>query len=205
MKIAILDYGMGNLQSVSNTIFKIGFEATVIQDPEIINLYDGLILPGVGAFPQAIQKIKEASLDDAMLGFIKSGRPLLGICLGMQLMCNYSDEGGKNKGLEWFDADILHFPKSDSLNIPHMGWNTLKASSTHKIFTGVERDLDVYFLHSYFARPNKKSEVLATTVHGVEFASMLARDNLCAMQFHPEKSHHVGLQLIKNFFMGGSC
>ena len=202
MKIGILDYGMGNLKSVSNAIDKIGLQSTVVQYPEEINLYDGLILPGVGAFPQAIQKIKESALDDAMVSYIDSGRPLLGICLGMQLMCNSSDEGGNNKGLGWFDADILHFPASDSLAIPHMGWNTLTVSYKHKNFASFEKELDVYFVHSYFAKSNKNSEVLATTVHGVKFTSMLARDNLCAMQFHPEKSHHIGLQLIKNFFLG---
>ncbi len=200
MKIGIVDYGMGNLKSVLNAIFKIGLEGFALQDPEKLNLYDGLILPGVGAFPQAIQKIREMAFDQAMIDYLQSGRPLLGICLGMQLMCNYSDEGGNNKGLGWFDADILHFPRLDALRIPHMGWNTLKASTDHKIFKNFEGELDVYFVHSYFARAHNKTEVLATTFHGVEFPSILAKDNICAMQFHPEKSHHLGLQLINNFF-----
>ena len=201
MRIGVVDYGMGNLKSVANAVEKIGGNPEIVSDPEALKDYDGLILPGVGAFAEAIATLRTQGLDQALDGYVRMGRPLLGICLGMQLMCRSSEEGGIHEGLGWFDARIVRFPDDSGLRIPQMGWNSVCPERPHRIFAGQDEVMDVYFLHSYHAMADDPAEVLGTTQYGVRYASILGRDNLCAMQFHPEKSHHVGLRLLRNFLM----
>lgn len=198
-RTGIVDYGMGNLKSVANAVEKVGGHPVLVADPGSLAEFDHLILPGVGAFAQAIATLRATGLADALTEYAGSGRPLLGICLGMQLMCRSSEEGGVNAGLGWFDIDVVRFPAEPGLRVPQIGWNTVEVQRAHPLFEGMEDRFDVYFLHSYYARPDQTADVLGMTQHGVRYASMLGRDNLCAMQFHPEKSHHVGLTLLSNF------
>ncbi len=202
LAVGLIDYGMGNLKSVANAVEKIGCQPTIVSQPEALASYDALILPGVGAFGEAIATLRGTGLDQGLGDYYKLGRPLLGICLGMQLMCRSSEEGGMRHGLGWFDARIVRFSADSGLHIPQMGWNAVHPERPHKIFGTLAGDLDVYFLHSFYAAADNPEEVLGTTEYGVRYASILACDNLCAMQFHPEKSHHVGLQLMRNFLIG---
>ena len=198
-RIGIVDYGMGNLMSVANAVERVGGQAAIVTRPEALADYDHLILPGVGGFAQAIETLRRTGLAEALSAYAESGRPILGICLGMQLMCRSSEEGGKHEGLGWFDLDVVRFPAAPGLRVPQIGWNTVNVQRAHPLFEELEARFDVYFLHSYFARADQSAEVLGITEHGVRYASILGRDNLCAMQFHPEKSHHVGLVLLSNF------
>lgn len=201
MRVGIVDYGIGNLRSVANAIERAGAAPELVADPESLGAYDRLILPGVGAFAPAIATLRARGLDAALEAYAKCGRPLLGICLGLQLMCRGSDEDGRHAGLGWFAADIVRFPPGE--RIPQMGWNTVRIERAHPLVATVAPEFDVYFLHSYYARADDPAEVLGSTEYGVRYASILGRDNLCAMQFHPEKSHHAGLALLANFVRAG--
>jgi glutamine amidotransferase len=200
--IVIVDYGCGNLGSIRNMLKKTGFDSLISSDVEVISDATKLILPGVGAFDTGINSLKARGLWEilnrkAMIEKI----PVMGICLGMQLMTNGSEEG-KEKGLGWFDADTLRFQSDmngEKFKIPNIGWNYIQQEKAHVIFEGMFEDPKFYFVHSYFIRCNRSEDILATAEYGVKYTCAFSRDNLIGVQFHPEKSHKYGMCLLANF------
>lgn len=195
--IAIIDYGMGNLRSVEKALEKLGYEALISDDPKAINDARGVILPGVGAFADCMANLRSADLQGSVYESIKSGKPFLGICLGLQLLFEESEEDGIHKGLGVFKGRVRRLP--DGQKIPHMGWNQVKHSNKAPIFEGVPEGSNFYFVHSYYVDPDDKSITATTTDYGVEFTSSVWSDNVFAVQFHPEKSGDVGLKVLDNF------
>ena len=197
--IKIVDYGMGNLRSVQKAFEKLGAEAVVCSNPRELAGAEKLVLPGVGAFRDAIGEVRRTGLDKPVADHIASGRPFLGICLGLQLLFDVSYEDGQWEGLGILPGEVVRFADRPDLKIPHMGWNTLQIERTNPLFRGIASGASVYFVHSYYVVPRDDSVVAARTEHGTLFTSAVARDNLFATQFHPEKSQAVGLRLLENF------
>ena len=199
-EVLIVDYGMGNLRSVYNSCRHCGVQPTVTGDPDLVRAARKTILPGVGAFSEAMENLRKSGLEEALQSSRAEGASILGICLGMQLMCTRSEEHGKHVGLGWIEADVVKFEdKSALIKVPHMGWNSLHFKRPHPVTEGIESGLDAYFLHSYHVVCRYISDVVATSEHGNPFHSIVARDRIVGMQFHPEKSQHVGLKLLANF------
>jgi imidazole glycerol-phosphate synthase subunit HisH len=195
--IAIIDYGMGNLHSVSKAVERLGYEAVITGDAEQILAAEGAILPGVGAFGDAMEQLRESGLDDVVIRYAASGKPLLGICLGMQLLFASSEEHGKHEGLGLLPGSVVRF--RGDYKVPHMGWNRLSyKQSASPIFQGIEEG-HVYFVHSYHAKPESESDLLAVTDYHQPVTAIVGRDNIYGMQFHPEKSGDIGMQLLSNF------
>ncbi len=194
--IAIIDYGMGNLHSVSKAVERLGHEAVITSDARTIMSADGAILPGVGAFGDAVSNLDASGLTEVVKNYAASGKPLLGICLGMQLLFTESEEYGKHKGLNLLPGQVLQF--KGSYKIPHMGWNQLEFHSAHPIFEGLEEG-HVYFVHSFHVLPERATDLLATTDYYQKVTAIVGRDNIYGMQFHPEKSGVVGMELLRNF------
>ena len=197
--ITIVDYGMGNLRSVQKAFEKVGSQAVISCRPEEISQASKLVLPGVGAFRDAIHALKEQSLVEPILEQIQSGKPFLGICLGLQLLFETSYEDGEYEGLGVIPGKVVRFQDQPGLKIPHMGWNQIEPTAPHPILAGIPEQEYFYFVHSYYVAPEEESVVAAYTDYGCRFASMVARDNIVAAQFHPEKSQSVGLKLLENF------
>ena len=196
--IAIIDYGMGNLRSVQAGLAHIGEEGFITDDPAKIRGASAVILPGVGAFRDAIRKLKETGVGEAFREAVDSGKPCLGICLGLQLLFTESQEGGLYHGLDIIPGEVVRF--SNQLKVPHMGWNQLNIKKPDlPLFQGIPDGSYVYFVHSYYVKPKDESVIATTTNYGIDFTSMIAKDNLFATQFHPEKSQKVGLQILRNF------
>lgn len=198
-RIAIVDYGMGNIRSVANALDEVGGVEELVSDPDRLDGFDKVILPGVGAFAEAIAALDGSGMREALDAYRVSGRPLLGICLGMQLMCSDSQEDGFHRGLGWFAAHVVALPSGVGLVVPHMGWNEVAFTRDSRVTTGVPSGTDFYFVHSYCVQCEVDADVLGRTEYGVGFASMIAHENVTGMQFHPEKSQQVGLQLLRNF------
>ncbi|MGE0090017.1 MAG: imidazole glycerol phosphate synthase subunit HisH [Bacteroidales bacterium] len=198
--IVIVDYGMGNLRSVYNKCKRIGFDTIISNQKEDLKNADKLILPGVGHFANGMKKLKELDLIDILNQKVFSDKtPILGICLGMQLFCRFSEEGNV-EGLNWFDAETIRFTLSDiRFKIPHMGWNSITLKKQSNILDSLDLDHLFYFVHSYHVVCNDNKDVLATTNYGYEFVSAIEKDNILGVQFHPEKSHEWGEQILKNF------
>ncbi len=193
MKVGILDYGMGNITSVANALVKIGHHPELISDPDKVQSSDFLILPGVGAFSKAMERLKESNLDEAIHESVNSGKRLLGICLGMQLLFTKSLEFGINDGLNLIEGDVLPFKDVMSDKVPHMGWNNAKSKNSN--FDSCEGDY--YFVHSFYCKPKSEEHILFTTEYGVEFCSAVnANNQVFGVQFHPEKSQTLGLKLL---------
>ncbi|HET6422601.1 MAG TPA: imidazole glycerol phosphate synthase subunit HisH [Planctomycetaceae bacterium] len=198
--ITIVDYGMGNLRSVQKACEKLGATAHIATSPEAIRAASKLILPGVGAFRDAIHELQRLDLVEPLRQHIQADKPFLGICLGLQMLFDVSYEDGEWPGLGVFAGDVVRFPSDLGLKVPHMGWNTLEyAQPQIPLFAHIPPQSSVYFVHSYYVRPKDSSLVAAKTTYGVEFVSAIARGNVYATQFHPEKSQKVGLQLLTNF------
>ena len=198
MKIGIVDYNMGNLASVANAFKKIGAKAEVIKDANKLKNYDKLIFPGVGAFGDAMMHLKESGLDEAMREFIKSGKYVLGVCLGMQLLFERSEEFGDFKGLGIIEGEVIKFDKNKMQEkIPHMGWNKMFFKRKTALFEGLENPY-LYFVHSYHIICDEKY-VIGKTIYGYEFVSAVNKDNVFGFQPHPEKSHNAGLKILENF------
>lgn len=192
--VAIIDFGAGNLMSITKALEHLGCDVMVTSDPDKILDSDGAVLPGVGAFYDAMKEI------DHLKGIIKDmgRRPLLGICLGLQLLFTESEEGGKNLGLDIIKGPVVRFPNTEK--VPHMGWNDISIKKRDPILKGVKNGSYYYFVHSYYAVPLCPEEVvLATTSYGMDFPSIIKQNNIYATQFHPEKSGETGLKILKNF------
>ena len=197
--IAIVDYGMGNLRSVQKAFEKVGHAATITGDPNQVAAATKIVLPGVGAFRDAIAKLRASGADQPIREHIRREKPFLGICLGLQLLFDMSFEDGEWKGLSVLAGDVVRFPAMPDLKVPHMGWNTLQLTGPSPLLAGIPADASVYFVHSYYVRPQDESVIAARTHYGIAFTSMIACNNLFATQFHPEKSQRLGLALIANF------
>ncbi len=217
--IAIIDYGMGNLRSVAKALESLGAEVKITASPDIINKASGVVLPGVGAMPDAMQALQKAKVISSIKKTIAADKPFLGICLGLQLLFETSEEGGGCKGLGIVKGTVPRFNFSKlatrdpqpvtGLKIPHMGWNQINqriaysvqraGSKNLKILQNIPNNAYVYFVHSYYVRPKDKNIIATTTDYGVEFCSSIAKGNLFACQFHPEKSQKIGLQILRNF------
>lgn len=199
MAIAIVDYGMGNLHSVSKAVQRLGFEGIVTGDADAILGADGVILPGVGAFGDAMEHLRETGLDAVVRQAAASGKPLLGICLGMQLLFGESEEHGRNEGLGILPGKAVRFQGGEGFKVPHMGWNRLEfVQPASPLLAGLE-DGHVYFVHSYHVLPDRKDDLVAVTDYDHPVTAIVGRDNVYGMQFHPEKSGELGMALLRNF------
>ena len=197
--IAIIDYDAGNIKSVEKAMDLLGQESVVTADPEEIFRADKVILPGVGAFGDAMENLRRTGLDDVIRQVARKGTPFLGICLGLQLLFERSDEAPGVKGLGILRGEILRIPDKEGLKIPHMGWNSLHLEHGGRLFRGVEEGAYVYFVHSYYLKAAEEEIVKASTEYSVHIHASVEKDNVFACQFHPEKSSTVGLQILKNF------
>lgn len=194
--IAVVDYGMGNLLSVSKALDSVVSEVEVTHDPEVIRNASGVVLPGVGAFADCMHNMKAQELDDVIKQFISSGRPYLGICLGLQILFSLSEERGMHKGLDIIKGKVKKLP--DTVKVPHMGWNQLNKKKEPPLLEGIADNSNFYFVHSYYVEP-EENVIATTTDYGITFTSSIWRANIYGVQFHPEKSSQLGLQLLHNF------
>ena len=197
--ITIVDYGMGNLRSVQKAFQKLGIEAVISQSPTEIVQAEKLVLPGVGAFRDAIRELMAKDLAAPVKDHIASGKPFLGICLGLQLLFDVSYEDGEWEGLGVVPGEVQRLKDFPELKIPHMGWNSLQIQGEPSVLKDIPNGSHFYFVHSYHVVPKAESVVAARTTHGQSFVSVIAQDNLFATQFHPEKSQRWGLKLLTNF------
>lgn len=201
MKVAILNYGMGNLKSVYNSCEKVGFKTDIVDNPEKLKLYDKLILPGVGAFPDAIKHLKQSGMFEILRESANS-KPLLGVCLGMQLLFEKGFEHHECEGLGLIAGKVVRFDTSKMTKhekIPQMGWNKIFLKKQSKLTEGINDESYLYFVHSYHAECKNSSDILATTHYGYEFTSAIQRENIFGFQPHPEKSGETGLKILQNF------
>lgn len=198
--IAILDYGLGNLGSIANMLKVIGEKSKITNDRTVIEASDGIILPGVGAFDAGMSKLNELGLTEIVKDESQKDKPILGICLGMQLLGRKSEEGGvEGLGLIPFECRRFKFEENSTLKIPHMGWDVVEFKKEHPILEGLKGQQRYYFVHSYHAVCDKEENVLMTCDYGYEFAAAVFKDNVIGVQFHPEKSHDFGLAIFNNF------
>lgn len=196
---AIVDYGAGNLMSVKKALDYIGAKSEITSEPDKIEAADSVILPGVGAFADAMDSMRGRGLDGAVKKAALSGKPFLGICLGLQLLFAESDESPGARGLDLMKGKISLIPKDNGLKVPHIGWNSIQIHGGGRLFGGIPNGTYFYFVHSYYLNGAEPSDVAATTRYGVEIECAVERGNLFATQFHPEKSGEAGLQVLKNF------
>lgn len=196
---AIIDYDAGNIKSVEKALQALGEEAIITRDREKILNAEHVILPGVGAFGDAMSKLRSFGLEEVIYEVVQKGMPFLGICLGLQLLFERSDESDGVKGLGLLKGEILRIPDEPGLKIPHIGWNSLKLPRGGRLFQGISEDSYVYFVHSYYLKAEDESIVTATAQYGTLIHASVEKDNIFACQFHPEKSSEVGLTILKNF------
>jgi imidazole glycerol-phosphate synthase subunit HisH len=195
--VAIIDYGVGNLRSVEKAFAAVGIDAVVTDDKEILRSAEKLVLPGVGAFGACMQALDRHGFINLVLDAAQRGTPLLGVCVGMQMLFEESEEFGRTKGLGLLKGSVHRF--DDQLCVPHMGWNQVSQKAADALFESVENDSFFYFVHSYYCQPSDEVSILGKTDYGVSFASVVKQENICGVQFHPEKSQDAGLRLLKNF------
>jgi glutamine amidotransferase len=202
--IAIVDYGMGNLRSVQKGLEKVGSAAEIVSAPEQVRKADKLILPGVGAFGDAMKHLRERGLVEPVCEFARCGRPFLGVCLGLQLLFDVGSEEGEFAGLGLLPGGVAKFdfrdtPAGKGLKVPHMGWNAVRWDQPSPLLAGIESGTYFYFVHGYYAVPRDQDDVLGRCDYGYPFAAIVHRDNIFATQFHPEKSQTAGLKILQNF------
>jgi len=195
--IAIIDYGAGNLRSVTNALVKLGYQPKVTREPEDVLNAAAVIFPGVGAAADAMQSLRDSGLDEAIQEVIRADQPLFAICVGMQVLMSSTEEGGCNECLGIIPGTVKKLPAG--LKVPHIGWNQVKQMARHPIFEDIPDESNFYFVHSYYAEPEDTTVVAGTTEYGVTLCSVLIKDNLVATQFHPEKSGTIGLRMYDNF------
>jgi imidazole glycerol-phosphate synthase subunit HisH len=197
--IVVVDYGMGNLGSVLNMLRRIGVQAAVARDPEGVRAAEKILLPGVGSFDAAMSRIAAAGFREVLdHKAVAEKVPILGICLGMQLLTRGSEEG-RLPGLGWIPADTIRFPARPGVKVPHMGWNVAVPVSPSSLTADLPEESRFYFVHSYYVKVDSEADSVMRTTHGVTFDSVIQRDNIFGAQFHPEKSHKFGMNLLKNF------
>lgn len=204
--IAIIDYGMGNLRSVQKAFEAVGYQAVVTRDAQVIGDAGRVVLPGVGAFGDCMANLDRYGLIEPVRRAVQSGKPFLGICLGLQLLFTESEEFGRHQGLNLVPGRVRRFPSglgqaagAAHLKVPHMGWNKVRVTQAAPPLRGIEEDAYLYFVHSYYVEPQDPNLAATVTDYGLSFASSIWRDNVFACQFHPEKSQAVGLRMIRNF------
>ena len=197
--IAIIDYGMGNLRSVQKGFERVGHAATITNDPHVVAKADHVVLPGVGAFADAIAELRRRDLVEPVREAISSGKPFLGICLGLQMLFDRGYEDGCHEGLGVLAGEVVRFQVPPEYKVPHMGWNELSIVRRPPMLAGIEEGTHFYFVHSYYVAPADPSVIAAQASYPEPFTAMVWRDNLVATQFHPEKSQAHGLRLLKNF------
>lgn len=195
--IVIIDYGAGNLGSVANAINKLGYRLKVTNKPEDVLSADAVILPGVGAAGDTVDRLESLRLTSVIRQLVSEKRPLFAICVGLQILLSNTEEGGGHRCLDIIPGDVRRLP--EGLKVPHMGWNQVKQKLNHPIFYGIPDDTNFYFVHSYYATPDDKSVIAGITDYSVSICSMIIKDNLIATQFHPEKSGNYGLRMYSNF------
>lgn len=205
LNVAVIDYGMGNIGSIINMLRRLSISGTLVSDPARLHEYDAIILPGVGHFDRAMSNLDALGLSGPIRHLAESKKQLIfGICLGMQLLCNYSEEGSRN-GLGLIDADVkrFKFTQAMQLKVPHMGWNTVSRSSPNLLYDKiVSSSSRFYFVHSYYVSCNRQQDILATSTYGIDFVSMVRSNNIFGVQFHPEKSHSHGMRLFEGILKG---
>ena len=202
MRVAIIDYGAGNLRSVQQSLLYLDAEAKVVSEPDQVSGFSHVVLPGVGSFNRAMASMKRRGLDELLRGLVKEGVPVLGICLGMQLLASRSSEGGETCGLDLIigEVDRFSFKKdSNGLKIPHVGFSTVRPTKNSRLFKGFSDEIDFYFTHSYRLKAREESSIAAYSWHGETFTSAVEQGLLAGTQFHPEKSQANGLRLLANF------
>lgn len=197
--VGIIDYDAGNIKSVEKALHRLGQEAVITRDREELLQADHVILPGVGAFRVAMDKLRDYGLVDVIQEIADKGTPFLGICLGLQLMFDGSEEAPGVKGLSLLRGNILRIPDAEGLKIPHIGWNSLKYPEKGRLFEGIAEDAYVYFVHSYYLEAAEREVVKATTQYGVQIDASVEKGNIFGCQFHPEKSSDVGMRILQNF------
>ena len=197
MSVAIIDYGVGNLRSVEKAFAAVGCEAVISSDEHVLRKSERLVLPGVGAFAACIGALRERGFDRLVKERVSQGTPLLGVCVGMQLLFDESEEFGSTRGLGLIRGTVRRF--NGELVVPHVGWNRIRQKRAHALFEGVEEEAFCYFVHSFYCEPADARVVVGETEYGVRYASVVAEGNVCGVQFHPEKSQEVGLRMLKNF------
>jgi len=202
-RVAVIDYGMGNLRSVSKALEAVADNHTqilVTADPSEIRAADHIVFPGVGAIRDCMAELKKLELDK-LITEMASQKPFLGICLGMQALLTYSQENQGSAGLGIIDGDVVYFDQAveQGLKVPHMGWNEVEQTTAHPLWQDIKQNSRFYFVHSFYVKPADKTKISGLSHYALPFAASLAQENLFAVQFHPEKSQHAGLQLLKNF------
>lgn len=197
--IAIIDYGMGNLRSVLKAFEEVSSKAFITSSPAKLLKADKAVLPGVGAFGDAARELKKRNLYYALKAFIEKGRPFFGICLGMQLLFKKSEESPAEKGLSVLEGEVIGFSPTRKLKVPQIGWNQVELIGRHPLFKGIKDKNYFYFAHSYYVKPKQMDIIKGVTNYGVKFTSFIAKENIFAVQFHPEKSQKAGLKILKNF------
>ena len=197
MSVVIVDYGVGNLRSVEKAFAAMGCEAIISGAENVLRNAERLVLPGVGAFGACMKALKERGFDQLVKERASAGTPLLGVCVGMQLLFDESEEFGSTRGLGLLRGSVRRF--SGDLVVPHVGWNRIQQKRSHGLFEGVEEGAFCYFVHSFYCEPLDQEVVVGETEYGVRYASVVAGGNVCGVQFHPEKSQDVGLRMLKNF------
>ena len=195
--IAVIDYGAGNLRSVTNALLKLGCRPTVTGRPDVVLRADAVIFPGVGAAKDVMNSLKKSKLDVAIKDFIGTGKPFLGVCIGMQVLLSSTEEDGGHACLGIVPGAVKRLP--EGLKVPHMGWNQVKQKVSHPVFDGIPDNENFYFVHSYYAAPDDASVQIGATEYGVNICSVLNKENLIATQFHPERSDRYGLRFYSNF------
>lgn len=203
--IAIVDYGMANLRSVEKALSAVGGDPQITSDPEVVVKADKVVLPGVGAFCAAMSNLQSCGMDEAVCQAVRSGKPFLGICLGLQMLFESSDEMGNVSGLSLLKGAVVRFFEqgvpagSEELKVPHIGWNSLHFPRPSRLLAGIQEGDRVYFVHSYYPQPSDSSVITAICDYGEKFCCAVEKDNISAVQFHPEKSGAVGLHILRNF------
>lgn len=206
MSIGIIDVGIGNIGSLRGALYSQGWDTKTVSSPGDMVGISHLFLPGVGSFSNAMQRLHSADLVESILRHASDGYPIMGICLGMQLLADRGTEGGDTEGLGLIPGDVLAFDKVPNLRFPHVGWNVLHPQQPHPLLKGIRQDVDFYFVHSYFFGAKQATDIVGATEYGVSYPSFVARGSVVGVQFHPEKSQRNGLRLLDNFCQwDGAC